>query len=93
MHALWKCKHSIDTQFGVSPDKPAREIRRSEAGDTAFEDAAAVLRKRLLRMRKKLSLTQEAAAERIGIHEVTLREIECGRMNVTLATLVAIAVA
>ena len=77
----------------MSKDDILSEIRRSPAGDKAFENAAVVLGKRLVRQRKKLGLTQEVAAERIGIHEVTLREIEHGRMNVTLATLCALAMA
>jgi transcriptional regulator with XRE-family HTH domain len=38
-------------------------------------------------------LSQEAAAERIGIHAKHLQRIETGSVNVTIATLVAVAVA
>jgi DNA-binding XRE family transcriptional regulator len=46
-------------------------------------------RLRFLRQRHKL--TQEGAAERIGIHAKTLQRIETGRANVTVAVLVAVA--
>lgn len=48
---------------------------------------------RLRRLRTGLGLSQEAAAERIGIHAKHLQRIETGSVNVTIATLVAVAVA
>ena len=45
----------------------------------------------LLRLRTARGLTQEAAAEAVGIHAKHLGRIESGAVNVSLATLVAIA--
>lgn len=47
----------------------------------------------LRELRRGLGLSQEEAAERIGIHAKHLQRIEVGGANVTLATLVAAAVA
>jgi len=44
-------------------------------------------------LRLELGLSQEAAAERVGITDRQLRRLELGQANVTLATLVACAVA
>jgi transcriptional regulator with XRE-family HTH domain len=41
-------------------------------------------------LRQARALTQEAAAEVIGIHPKHLQRLEAGAVNVTLATLVAI---
>lgn len=51
------------------------------------------LGERLRRLRQKAGLTQEEAAERIGIHPKHLGRIEGGTVNVTFATLTALAVA
>lgn len=48
---------------------------------------------KLRELRTALMLSQEEAAERIGIHPKHLQRIEVGGANVTLATLVAAAVA
>lgn len=48
---------------------------------------------RLLAMRQERDLTREQAAEAIGIHAVHVARIEAGAANVTLGTLVAVALA
>ena len=48
---------------------------------------------RLRALRQGLKLSQEAAAEAIGLSPKHLRRIELGQSNVTLATLVACALA
>ena len=44
-------------------------------------------------LRKERELTQEQAAEKIGIHAKYLQRVELGTANVTISTLVAIATA
>jgi len=57
----------------------------------------AILRERerlggvLRELRQKRNLSQEAAAEMIGIHSKHLQRVELGSANVTISTLVAIA--
>lgn len=48
---------------------------------------------RLRALRQERGLTQEQAAEAMGIHPKSLPRIEGGRANLTVATLVAAAVA
>jgi transcriptional regulator with XRE-family HTH domain len=48
---------------------------------------------RVRSLREKAGLTQEQAAERIGIHPKHLGRIEGGTVNVTFGTLIALAVA
>lgn len=48
---------------------------------------------RLRRVRYELELTQEEAAEKIGLHPKTLARIELGKANPTIATVCAIAIA
>ena len=48
---------------------------------------------RLREVRERLGLTQEAAAELSGLHAKHLGVIEGGKTNVTVASLVALAVA
>lgn len=48
---------------------------------------------RVRRLRQERGLTQEVAAERIGLSTIQLGRLERGEANVTLATLVACAVA
>ncbi|TAK25722.1 MAG: XRE family transcriptional regulator [Myxococcaceae bacterium] len=48
---------------------------------------------RLLAMRLERELTREQAAEVIGIHAVHVARIETGSANVTIGTLVAVALA
>jgi transcriptional regulator with XRE-family HTH domain len=48
---------------------------------------------RLQELRRELGLSQERAAERIGIHAKHLLRIEQGDANVTITTLVAAALA
>jgi DNA-binding XRE family transcriptional regulator len=47
----------------------------------------------LRELRQERGLSQEQAAERIGLSDKQLRRIELGQANVTLATLVACAMA
>jgi transcriptional regulator with XRE-family HTH domain len=54
----------------------------------------AVLRdvgRRVAELRRALDLTQEAAAERLGMHPANYARIEQGRQNVTVETLVRVA--
>jgi len=61
--------------------------------------SAAILRerrklgKRLRKLREARKLTQAAAAEAVGLHPVHVARVESGSANVTIATLVAFAVA
>lgn len=47
----------------------------------------------LRRRRKSLNLTQEAFAERCGLHRTYIGAIERGERNITLSTLASIALA
>ena len=47
----------------------------------------------LRRRRKSLKLTQEAFAERCGLHRTYIGAIERGERNITLSTLASIAIA
>lgn len=51
------------------------------------------LGERLRAQRTALGLTQEKAAERSGLHPGTLKRIEAGHVNLTIASLLALAVA
>lgn len=55
----------------------------------AFERERERLGRRLRELRTERELTQEQAAERVGLSEKHLRRIELGQANITLATLVA----
>lgn len=72
--------------------------RRSEAKQRpqvvkALQKAQRQLALQARRLRHEHGLTQEAAAERIGISAIQLGRLERGDANVTLGTLVACAVA
>ncbi len=70
-----------------SPAKHAPEAARR------WQAAAARLGDRVREQREALGLTQEALAERAGIHDRSVGVVERGESNVTLATLVALAAA
>jgi transcriptional regulator with XRE-family HTH domain len=65
--------------------------RADVAGETKVQQAQLGLRLRHLRTRSEL--TQERAAEAIGLHVKHLQRLERGTVNVTLATLVGCALA
>ncbi len=48
---------------------------------------------RLRSLREAAELTQEKAAEAMAVHEVQLRRMEAGRVNLTLRTMVAASLA
>lgn len=58
---------------------------------STFERQKERLGKRLKARRQDLSLTQEQAAELIGVHPNQLQRIEAGKKNVTLLVLMAVA--
>jgi DNA-binding XRE family transcriptional regulator len=48
---------------------------------------------RLRQLREGLSLTQQDAAERAGLHPIAITRLENGKQNATLSTLVCLALA
>lgn len=58
---------------------------------TVFERQKEKLGERLKARRLHLELTQEAAAEVVGVHPNQLQRIEAGKKNVTLLVLMALA--
>jgi DNA-binding XRE family transcriptional regulator len=76
---------------GPSPHAHGRsELRERADLKLAVEAEQGRLGSRLRRLRLGRGLTQETAAERIGLHPKHLSRIEAGTVNVTFATLVAI---
>jgi transcriptional regulator with XRE-family HTH domain len=65
----------------------ARDARKS----ADLRRLAGVLGKRLRRLRAALGLTQRAAAARIGVGPMVLRQLERGSANPSLAVLVSTA--
>lgn len=65
--------------------------------NTQFDEDMGVIHKylgqNLRRRRKSLKLTQEAFAQRCGLHRTYVGAIERGERNITLSTLASIAVA
>lgn len=59
---------------------------------SAIRKSRLQLGRRLRVLREERGMTQEEAAELIGVHAKHLQRIERGTVNVTLATLVAVAV-
>lgn len=81
---------------GKSPspgDHGRSEVRERPAYAKALAREQRRLGRRLRALRQERGLTQEAAAERIGLSSKHLRRLESGQANVTLATLVACALA
>lgn len=66
------------------------EISRRNEEEPRFARERRRLGLCLRRLRDERELTQEQAAEKIGMHPIHLGRIEGGRENVTLATLIAI---
>jgi DNA-binding XRE family transcriptional regulator len=66
-------------------------IARDASRNSDLRCLAAVLGKRLRRLRAKLGLTQRAAAARIGVGPRVLRCLERGSANPSLAVLVSTA--
>ncbi len=52
-----------------------------------------LLGNRLRQLREERKLSQQTAAEKMGVHEKHLSRVESGLVNVTIATLVAASVA
>lgn len=81
----------------MAPSRPSpadhgrSELRDRPGFKRAFERERKRLGKRLRKLRSERELTQEQAAEVVGLSEKHLRRIELGQANVTLATLVAFA--
>ena len=76
---------------GGSPHHSNRsEISRRNETDPRYAQERRRLGLRLRQLRDDLKLTQEQAAEKIGMHPIHLGRIEGGSENVTLATLIAI---
>lgn len=48
---------------------------------------------RLRQLRESLSMTQQEAAERAGLHPVAITRLENGKQNATLSTVVCLALA
>jgi DNA-binding XRE family transcriptional regulator len=73
--------------------RPSRKLRyRSSARDAPGVAAAiAKLGKRVLALRGEAELTQEAASERARLDVKHWQDIERGRTNPTIATLVGVA--
>lgn len=70
------------------------ERRQKPGVEKAAAEALAKLGKRLKYLRgNRCGLSQDEAAERAGLHPNALSRIESGKQNVTLLTLVALALA
>ncbi len=78
--------------FGVTvtPNK-SEAVKDKDEVKAEIPRSAQRLGRRLRRIREELGLTQEAAAERIGMHRVYVQEIERGVANPTLEMLVSVA--
>lgn len=74
-------------------DHGQSEVRTRIALQKPIETAQRRLGLRLRQLRQERGLTQEAAAELIGLHAKHLSVVENGGVNVTLSSLVGIAVA
>ena len=79
---------------GVSHRESSRsEISRRNETDPHFATERRLLGHHLRKLRTERNLTQEAAAEQIGLHPIHLGRLEGGSENVTFATLIAISLA
>ncbi|MFO0679818.1 MAG: helix-turn-helix transcriptional regulator [Polyangiaceae bacterium] len=74
-------------------DHGRSEVRERPSLQKPINLALQKLGARLREVRERLGLTQEAAAELSGLHAKHLGVIEGGKTNVTVASLVALAVA
>lgn len=82
----------------MATDRSRHAHGRSEIWDRpglqqAIERERKRLGTRLREIRTELELSQEGAAELIGIHAKHLQRVELGTANVTISTLIAIAIA
>jgi transcriptional regulator with XRE-family HTH domain len=68
-------------------------VRRRPSLQKTIGQAQRALGARLRELRQERDLTQEAAAELAGLHAKHLSVVENGGVNVTLSSLVALAVA
>ena len=59
--------------------------------DPELERAQRAVGRRLAEERRRLGLTQEALAEKLGVSAKYLQRIEAGRQNLTLGSLVTLA--
>ncbi|MHB8462588.1 MAG: helix-turn-helix domain-containing protein [Vulcanimicrobiaceae bacterium] len=75
----WNARSSFDTLRAMNEQR----LRR----------ASTTLSRALKRRRQELGLTQENVAERLGIVARQYQKIESGKVNVTLRTLVRLALA
>lgn len=71
--------------------KPPRQFRSAARNASGVRAVLVRLGRRVRDGRKKLKLTQEQAAEKMGLDEKHLQLIETGQTNPTVATLVAVA--
>jgi transcriptional regulator with XRE-family HTH domain len=71
--------------------KPPRQFRSAARNATGVRTVLVLLGRRVREGRKNLALTQEQAAEKMGLDEKHLQLIETGQTNPTVATLVAVA--
>jgi DNA-binding XRE family transcriptional regulator len=79
---------------GKSPHSHGRsEVRTRKDLAPTIKRELKRLGKRLRELREELGLSQEEAAELMGIHPKSMPRIEGGTANPTVATLVAAAVA
>ncbi len=67
------------------------EVKQRPEMIAALREESMKLAARLKQVRRALAISQETAADRIGVHPVQLARMERGATNVTLATLVAAA--
>ena len=67
------------------------EVKQRPEMIAALREESMKLAARLKPIRRALAISQETAADRIGVHPVQLARMERGATNVTLATLVAAA--
>ena len=65
------------------------EVKKRPEMIAALAEESVKLAARLRVLRRERSLSQESAAQLIGVHPVQLARMERGATNVTLATLVA----
>jgi DNA-binding XRE family transcriptional regulator len=79
---------------GKTPHKRGRsEVRTRKELALVIKRELKHLGMRLRALRQERGLTQEQAAESIGVHPKHMIKMEQGSANLTLATLVAVAVA
>jgi DNA-binding XRE family transcriptional regulator len=83
----------VTAQTRSPHDHGASEVKAQPGVARAFERVRRQIGRRLRALRVELALSQETAAERIGIHAKHLGRLERGEVNVTVITLVGLALA